>query len=173
MTTPQEHPGPAGDDLRAAFHDDGILPDNTWQAVRQKTLGRDYRRRISPCLLESRGPLRQGWDNLWLPSLDPCSPASHLPHTCHLCRDCDTVFGATPTATNRCAQCSQVAACHWPEPLAGARRHTEEEVLQPRIEGAQSPSNSPAGPASAALLWIHLHLRDTTSVAHLSHVFAP
>ena len=25
----------------------------------------------------------------------------------------------------------------------------------------------------AALLWIHVHLRDPTAVAHLSHVFAP
>ena len=42
-----------------------------------------------------------------------------------------------------------------------------------RIEGAHTPSHEHAGPAGAALLWIHVHLRDPTSVAHLSHVFAP
>ena len=35
------------------------------------------------------------------------------------------------------------------------------------------PSHSHTGPAGAALLWIHVHLRDPTSVAHLLHVFAP
>ena len=45
-TPPQGHPRPAWDDLIAAFHDHGILPDDTWQEVRQKMLGRDYRRRV-------------------------------------------------------------------------------------------------------------------------------
>ena len=36
-----------------------------------------------------------------------------------------------------------------------------------------APSHERAGPAGAALLWIHVHLRDLTSVAHLPHVFAP
>ena len=63
-----------------------------------------------------------------------------------------------------------MAACPWPEPLAGPRRRTEEDW---RIEGAQAPSHERAGPTGAALLWIHVHLRDATSVAHLSHVFAP
>ena len=45
--------------------------------------------------------------------------------------------------------------------------------MQRCIEGAQTPSHGQAGPAGAALLWIHVHLRDPTSVAHLSHVFAP
>ena len=30
-----------------------------------------------------------------------------------------------------------------------------------------------AGPAGAALLWIHVHLREPTSVVHLLHVLAP
>ena len=38
---------------------------------------------------------------------------------------------------------------------------------------AHTPSHERAGPAGAAFLWIHVHLRDPTSVAHLSHVFAP
>ena len=80
---------------------------------------------------------------------------------------------ANPTGDNRCAQCSQVAACPWPEPTAGPRRSTEEEALHWRIENAQTPSHGHAGPAGAALLWIYVHLRDPTSVAHLSHVFAP
>ena len=41
-TPPRGHPHPAWDDLIAAFQDQGILPDDTWQEVRQKTLGRDY-----------------------------------------------------------------------------------------------------------------------------------
>ena len=77
------------------------------------------------------------------------------------------------TGANRCAQCAQVAACPWPQPPAGPRRRTEEEALHRRIEGAHTPSHKRAGPAGAALLLIHVHLRDPTSVAHLSHVFAP
>ena len=80
---------------------------------------------------------------------------------------------AASTGANGCARCTQVAACPWPEPPAGPRRRTEEEALRRRIEGAHTPSHEQAGPAGAALLWIHVHLRDPTSVAHLSHVFAP
>ena len=80
---------------------------------------------------------------------------------------------AAPTGANRCAQCCQVAAYPWPEPPAGLHRRTKEEALHRRIEGAHVPSQERGGPAGAALLWIHVHLRDPTSVAHLSHVFAP
>ena len=80
---------------------------------------------------------------------------------------------AARTGANRCARCNQVAACPWLKPTAGPRRRTEEEALHWHIEGAHAPSHKPAGPAGAALLWIHVHLRDPTSVAHLSHVFAP
>ena len=172
-THPRRHPRPAWDDLIAAFHDHGILHDDTWQEVRQKTPGRDYRRRVRARLLELRDPIRQRWDDLWLRRLGPWSPPSHLPHTCHLCGECDTVSSAAPTGANRCAQCSRVAACPWPEPLAGPHRRTEEEALHRRIGGAHAPSHKRAGPAGAALLWIHVHLRDPTSVAHLSHLFAP
>ena len=172
-TPPQGHPRPASEDLIAAFHDHGILPDDTWREVQRKTLGRDYRRRVRACLLEIRDPLRQRWDDLWLRHLDPWSPPSHLPHTCRLCGECDTVSSAASTGANRCARCAQVAACPWPDPPAGPRRRTEEEALHRRIEGAHAPSHERAGPAGAAFLWIHVHLRDPTSVAHLSHVFAP
>ena len=76
-TPPQGHPRSAWDDLIAAFQDHGILPDDTWQEVWQKTLGRDYRRRIHARLLELRDPLRQRWDNLWLRRLGHGLPASH------------------------------------------------------------------------------------------------
>ena len=66
-----------------------------------------------------------------------------------------------------------MAVCPWPEPAAGPHSCTEEEALHRRIRGAHAPSHGRAGPAGAALLWIHVHLRDPTSVAHLSHVFAP
>ena len=65
-TPPQGHPYPAWDDLIAAFHDHGILPDDTWPEVQQKTLGRDYRRCVRARLLEIRDPIRQRWDHLWL-----------------------------------------------------------------------------------------------------------
>ena len=81
-TPPQGHPRPAWDDLIAAFHDHGILPDDTWREVQRKTLGRDYRRRVRAGLLEIRDPPRQRWDDLWFRHLDPWSPPSHLPHTC-------------------------------------------------------------------------------------------
>ena len=80
---------------------------------------------------------------------------------------------AASTGANRCARCAQVAACPWPEPPAGPRRRTEAEALHRQMEGAHAPSHERAGPAGAALLWIHVHLRDPGSVAHLSHVFAP
>ena len=73
----------------------------------------------------------------------------------------------------RCAFCSKVAACPWPEPPAGLRRRTEEEALHRRIGGAHNPLHAHASPAGAALLWIHMHLRHPTSVGLLSHVFAP
>ena len=122
--------------------------------------------RVCTCVLEFRDPVRQRWDDLWLCCLDPWTLASHLQHTCHLCRECDTVSSAAQTGTNRCTQCSQVAACPWPEPPPGLRRCTEEGALQQRIEGAQTPSHGRAGPAAAALLWNHVPLRDPTSVAH-------
>ena len=105
MTTPQEHSRPLWNDLIAAFHDHGILPDDTCQAVRQKTLDRDYRRRVLARPLELRGPLPHWWDDLWL-------------------------------------------CC-------------------------QTPPHGQTSPAGAALLWIHVHLRDPTYGAHLLHVFAP
>ena len=108
---PRGHPRPAWDYLIAAFHDHRILPDDTWQDVRQITLGRDYRRRVRARLLELRDPLRQRCDDLWLRRLGPWSPSSHLPHTCHLCGECDTVSSAAPAGGNRSARCSQVAAC--------------------------------------------------------------
>ena len=63
--------------------------------------------------------------------------------------------------------------CPWPEPSLGRRRCTEEVALQRRIEGTQTASHGHLGPVRAALLWIHVHLRDSVFVAHLSHVFAP
>ena len=54
---PQGHPRIAWDDLIAAFHDHGILPDDTWREVQRKTLGRDYRRRVGARLLDIRDPL--------------------------------------------------------------------------------------------------------------------
>ena len=41
------------------------------------------------------------------------------------------------------------------------------------MEVAQIPSHGQAGPTVATPLWIHLHLKDPTSVTHFSHVFAP
>ena len=130
---PRGHHRPELDDLIAAFHNHGIFCDDTWQEVRQKTLGRDDGRRVRARLLELRDPLRQRWDDLWLRRLDPWSPPSHLPHTCHLCGDRHTVSSAPATGTNRCTQCSQVVAYPWPEPLAGPHRRTEEEALHRRI----------------------------------------
>ena len=85
----------------------------------------DYRRRVRARLLELRDPLRQSWNDLWLRRLDAWSPASNLQQTCHLCGDCGTVSFAAPKGAYRYAQCSQVAACPWPQPPAGPRRRTE------------------------------------------------
>ena len=63
-TCPQGHPRPAWDDLIAAFNDHGVLPDDTWQEIRQKTLSKDYRHRVRARLLKLRDPLRQRSDNL-------------------------------------------------------------------------------------------------------------
>ena len=172
-TPPWGHPRPAWDDLIAAFHDHGLLPDDTWQEVRQKTLGINYRRRVRTSLLKLQEPLRQRWNEPCLRRLGPWLPPSYLSHTCHLCGVCNTVSSDTLTGANRCAQCSQVAACPWLKPPADPHRRTEEEALHRRIRGARAPAHKRAGPARAALLRIFVHLRDPTSVAHLSHVFAP
>ena len=172
-TPPKGNPRPEWDDLITAFHNQGILPNDKWREVQRKMLGRDYRRRVCARPLEIRDPLRQRWDDLWLCHLGRWLPPSHLPHTCHLSGECDTVSSATPPGANRCAQCSQVAACPWPEPPAGPHRRTEEEALQRRIRGAHVPSHERAGPAGATLLWIHVHLRDPRSVAHLLYVLVP
>ena len=172
-TLPDGHPRPAWDDLIAAFHDHEVLPDDTWQEVRQRTFSRDYQCRVRARLLDLRDPLHQRWDDLWLRHLGPWSLPSNLPHTYHLCGECDMVSSAAPTGANRCAQCSQVAVCPWPEPPAGPQGRTEEEALHRRIGGAHAPSHERAGPTGAALLWIHVPLREPTSAAHLSHVFAP
>ena len=145
-TPPRGQPRLASNDLIAAFHGHVILPYDTWQKVRQKTLGRDYRRRVRARLLELREPLCQRWDDLWLRCLGPWWPSSHLPHTCHLCEECDEVSSEAPTGANRCARCSQVAVCPWPEPPAGPRRRTEEEALHPRVGGAHSPHTAARGP---------------------------
>ena len=144
--TPGGQPRPAWDDLIAAFHDNGILQDDTWQEVRQKTLRRDYRHRVRARLLELRDPLRQRWDDLWLCRLGPWLPASHFPHTCGNCGESDTVSSAAPMGANRCAPCSQVAACPWPKPPAGPRRCTEEEALHRRIGGAHTPRTATRAP---------------------------
>ena len=57
-TPPQGHPRPAWDNLTAAFHHDGILPDDAWRELQRKALGRDYRRRVRARLLEILDPLR-------------------------------------------------------------------------------------------------------------------
>ena len=98
-------------------------------------------------------------------------PTSHTPADSAGKRG--TVSSAATTGANRCARCAQVAACPRPEPPTGPHRRSEEEVLHRRIEEAHAPSHERASPAGAALLWIHVHLRDPTSVAHLSHVFGP
>ena len=146
VTSPRGHPCPAWDDLISTFYDHGIFPDDTWQEIRQKTHGRNYRRRVRARLLELLDPLCHRWDDLRLDLLGPWLTPSHLPHTCQLCGECDTVSSAAPTGANRCAQCSQVAACPWPEPPAGPHRRTEEEALHGRITGAHAPSHERAYP---------------------------
>ena len=116
MATPhQGHPCPAWDDLIAAFHDHGTLRDDMWREVQRKRLGRDYGRRVRARLLGIWDPLRQRWDDLWLRHLDPWSPPSHLPHTCRLCEECDTVSSAASTGANR-------PGMNLPRARAGARR---------------------------------------------------
>ena len=44
MANPPQGHRPAWDDLIAAFQHHRVLPDDTWQKVRQKTLSKDYRR---------------------------------------------------------------------------------------------------------------------------------
>ena len=173
MSAARRQPHLRWDDHIVAFHGHGVLPSDTWQAVREKTLGGDYWRHVRAPLLELQDSLCQRWDNLWHRRHDPWSPASHLPHTCHLCGGYDTRSSTLPAGINRCTQCCQVAGCPWPEPPAGTRQRMEEEALQRRIEGARTPSHGHSGSSGAALLWIHVHLRDPTSVVNLSHVFVP
>ena len=57
-----------------------------------------------------------------------------------------------PAGTNRCMQCSQVAACPWLEPPPGLRQRTQEGALRRHMEDARTPSQGHAGPTGAALL---------------------
>ena len=54
-----EHLRPQRDDLIAAFHGHEVLPTDTWQTVRDKTLDRDYQSKVRASLLELRDPVRQ------------------------------------------------------------------------------------------------------------------
>ena len=95
------------------------------------------------------------------------STPGHQPPTSH------TPATSARSATRCPPPCRRVAAWPWLEPPAGPRRRTEEEALHRRIKDAQIPSHGKAGPPGAALLWLHVHLRDPTSVANLWQVFAP
>ena len=80
-TPPQGHPRAAWNDLIAAFHDHGILPDDTWREVQQKTLGRDYRRRVRARLLEIRDLSDRGGTTSGsaISTLGCRPPTSHTP----------------------------------------------------------------------------------------------
>ena len=65
----------------------------------------------APACWNSGAPFANGGTTSGFAPLDPWSPASQLPHTCHLCGEFATVSFVTPTGANRCTQCSQVAAC--------------------------------------------------------------
>ena len=168
MTTTQGHARPQWDDFVAAFHDHGVLPDDTWHAVWQKKhLSRDYPAASAPASWSYEAPFTNGGTI----SGSASNPGPRLP-TSHT-GECDTVSSATPTGTNRCTQCYQVAARPWPEPPAGPCRRREEEALQQCIEGAQTLSHGQAVSAVAELLRIYVHLEDPTAVTHLLHVFEP
>ena len=143
---PLAHPRPAWDDLIAAFHNDGILPNDTWREVQQKTHGRDYRRCVRARLLEIRDPLRQRWGDLWLRDIRPWSPPYDLPNTCHLCGKCDTVSSAATTGANRCAHCSQVTVCPWPETSRGPAQAHGGEGIAPAHRVSTRPLTRARGP---------------------------
>ena len=125
-TPPGGHPRPAWDDLIAAFHDHGILPDDTWREVQRKTLGRDYRRRVRARLLEIRDPLRQRWDDLWLRHLDPWSPPSHLRHTpagsAGNVTRCPPQRRQAPTGARGAPRWPRAPGANLPQSRAGAQR---------------------------------------------------
>ena len=80
-TPPQGHPRPVWDDLIAAFHDDGILPDNTLREVQRKTLGRDSGAASAPACWRSRTPSDRGGrtSGSAISTLGRCPPTSQTP----------------------------------------------------------------------------------------------
>ena len=49
VSATREQPRPKGDDLIAVFHNHCVLTTDMWQKVREKMLGRDYRRHLRAC----------------------------------------------------------------------------------------------------------------------------
>ena len=78
---PQGHPRPAWGYLIAAFHDHGILPDDTWREVQRKTLGRDYRRPVRLACWRSGTPSGRGGTTSGpaISTLGRRPPTSHTP----------------------------------------------------------------------------------------------
>ena len=75
-----------------------------------------------------------------------------------------------PTGARGAPRWPRAPGANLPQARAGARRR---RPCTGALRGHMPPHKKRAGPTGAALLWIHVHLRDPTSVAHLSHVFAP
>ena len=80
-TPPQGWRRPAWDDLIAAFHDHGILPDDTSREVQRKTLGREYRRPSALACWRSGTPSDRGETTLGsaISTLGRRPPTSHTP----------------------------------------------------------------------------------------------
>ena len=145
MTTHQGQPRPPWDDLIGASTTTGSsLTTCGRRSGRKRSVGTTGAV-SAPACWNSWAPFFQCWDHPWLLALDPWSPASHIPHTCQLCGEWDTVSSAKQTGPNRCAQCSQLAACPWPEPPAGLHRRTGRGAVTTH-RGRADPLACPSGP---------------------------
>ena len=172
-TLPQGHPRPAWDDLIAAFHDHRILPDATWGEVQRKTLGRDYPHRVRARLLEIRDPSGRGGTTSGsaISTLGCLPPNSHTPAgSAGNVTGCPPQRRQAPTGARGAPRWPRASSPSLPQARAGAQRR---RPCTGASRGHTPPHTNARAPRALPFRAFHVHLRDPTSVAHLSHVFAP
>ena len=124
-TPPKGHPSPAWDDFIAAFHDHGILRDDTWREVQQKTLCRTTGAASAPACWRSRTPSDRGGTTSGsaISTLGRCPPTSHTPAgSAGNVTRCPPQRRQAPTGARGAPRWPRAPGPNLPQARAGARR---------------------------------------------------